>query len=86
MRKPCVVSNVIGNKDVIHNGVNGNVCDEVDDYVAAIRTIQNTKFSHVTDNAYTDILQYYNTRVMAQNYNEIYKNSLTEKEKVVCSH
>ncbi len=44
MKKPCVVNNVIGNRDVIHNGENGFVCDEVKEFVDAIRecqTIQN---------------------------------------------
>lgn len=36
MKKLCVVSNVIGNRDVIHNGDNGYVCDEIDDFVKAI--------------------------------------------------
>ena len=40
MKKPCVVSDVIGNHDVIENGVNGFVCDEVNDFINAIRRIQ----------------------------------------------
>lgn len=37
MKKLCVVSNVIGNRDVIHNGENGHVCDSVEDFVKAIQ-------------------------------------------------
>ena len=37
MKKPCIVSNVIGNRDVIKNDVNGFICDKAEDYVAAIK-------------------------------------------------
>ena len=36
MKKVCVVSNVIGNRDVIHNGENGFVCTKAEDFVKAI--------------------------------------------------
>ena len=37
MRKVCVVSNVIGNRDVIHNGENGFVCSDTEEFVKAIK-------------------------------------------------
>lgn len=40
LKKPCVVSDVIGNHDVIHQGINGFVCRESEDFAAAIRTVQ----------------------------------------------
>lgn len=40
MKKPCVVSDIIGNHDVIHNGENGFVCQDVNGFVEAIRSIQ----------------------------------------------
>lgn len=40
MKKACVVSNVIGNRDVIHNGENGFVCTKVEDFVKAIEECQ----------------------------------------------
>lgn len=41
MRKVCVVSNVIGNRDVIHNGENGFVCSNTEEFVKAIKEAQN---------------------------------------------
>jgi len=38
MRKLCVVSDVIGNHDVIHNGVNGYVCNNINSFVEAIQS------------------------------------------------
>ena len=43
LKKVCIVSNVIGNKDVIQNGVNGFVCDNLNDYINVISQIQNDK-------------------------------------------
>lgn len=40
MKKPCVVSDVIGNHDVIHSGENGFVCRDVDEFINAICSIQ----------------------------------------------
>ena len=40
MKKPCVVSDVIGNHDVIENGRNGLVCGNVREFIEAIRSIQ----------------------------------------------
>lgn len=40
MKKPCVVNNVIGNRDVIHNGENGYVCNNVGEFVDSVRSIQ----------------------------------------------
>lgn len=70
MRKLCIVSNVIGNRDVIRNGENGFVCDDVDSFMAAIRSAD-TSHECIT-NAYADVLNKYNTEVMAKSYSKIY--------------
>ena len=41
MEKPCVVSNVTGNCDVIKNKVNGYMCNTVDEFVNAIEACRN---------------------------------------------
>lgn len=45
MKKPCVVSDVIGNHDVIEDGLNGCVCSKVEKFVDAIRSIQGDMMS-----------------------------------------
>lgn len=50
MRKPCVVSNVIGNRDVIENGRNGYICGEdVKSFIDAIRSIQRDMSGHASE-------------------------------------
>ena len=76
MKKLCVVSDVIGNHDVIHNGQNGYVCKSVDDFVDAIQSKNN---EGIVDKAYQDLIEKYNTVVMAEKYSRIYENSLTKR-------
>ena len=40
MQKLCVVSDVLGNRDVIKNGRNGFVCTNIDEYINAIKEAQ----------------------------------------------
>lgn len=70
MKKLCVVNNVIGNRDVIHNGKNGFVCENVGDFVRAIR--ETDSHHEYIDNAYADVLNKYNTEVMAESYSKLY--------------
>lgn len=72
MKKLCIVSNVIGNRDVIHNGWNGYVCDNVEDYLNAIKD-RNEIF---IERAYQDLLENYETKIQAKRYIEIYSKNL----------
>lgn len=74
MKKLCVVSNVIGNRDVIHNGDNGYVCSSVDEYVAAIKE----RKEEYIEKAYQDLLENYETKIQAKRYEEIYRGRLGE--------
>lgn len=75
MKKVCIVSDVIGNRDVIHNGVNGYVCMKSEEFVHAICECRN-KVKTLTDRTYQDILKMYNTKVMAAQYSSIYIKAL----------
>ena len=70
MKKLCVVSDVIGNHDVIRSGENGFVCNSVEEYIKAIETHE-TKA--LTEAAYNDIMRTYNTAVMGKQYARIYE-------------
>lgn len=76
MKKLCVVSDVIGNHDVIHNGLNGYVCEDVTSFVRAIKSDVD-KNAKLIKQAFDDVLYEYNTKVMADKYIGIY-NSQTE--------
>lgn len=75
MKKLCVVNNVIGNKDVIHTGKNGYVCDSVEDFVHGIKT----GGEKLIENAYCEVLSEYNTKVMGRKYSEIYRKELVHR-------
>lgn len=82
MRKPCVVSNVIGNRDVIHSEDNGYICNSVDDFVQAIEKIRAGKAAQIVERAYQDIFDFYNTKVQAKSYSNIYMEYLKYSEKL----
>lgn len=75
LKKPCIVSNVIGNRDVIINEKNGFVCQNLEEFEKVIQKIQNNEYnlSEVSQNAYNDILNIYNTDVVAKEYKKIYE-------------
>lgn len=75
MKKVCVVSNVIGNKDVIHNNENGFVCSDTEKFVKAIRESQ-SGVERFTAQAYQDVLEKYNTKAMAKQYSEKYDEAI----------
>lgn len=83
MEKLCLVNDVIGSRDVIQTGVNGYVCRNADEFVAAIRGILEDpeKAARMTAQARKDIIEKYNTRVMAEKYREIYEEAFTAKDK-----
>ena len=82
MKKVCVVSDVIGNHDVIHHQVNGFVCQETEDFVSAIQQCRNPEIVEtLTNYAYEEILQEYNTDVMAKKYSEIYQKALNQAKR-----
>lgn len=75
MKKLCVVNDVIGNHDVIHNGENGFVCRTVDEFRIAIQT---QGVAMLTEAAFNDIETTYNTLVMGEKYAEIYEGRVPE--------
>lgn len=75
MKKICIVSNVIGNRDVIYNEKNGFICDKLEDYINVIKQIQNGtyNFNEIEKNAYEDVLEEYNVGIMSRQYMDLYK-------------
>ncbi len=75
MRKLCIVNDVIGNHDVIHNGINGYVCKNLDEFKKALQNSNNVELTnHLTEAAFNDVINYYNTNVMANEYIKIYES------------
>lgn len=74
MKKVCIVSNVIGNRDVIENYKNGYIFNNIEEIV---NFINEKKMKFIVETARQDILENYNILVMCQNYNEQYIKSLS---------
>lgn len=78
LKKVCIVSNCIGNKDVIINNKNGFVCKDYIEFCNIISDIQNKKYNleDIQMNAYFDIKKEYNTKIMCRRYTKLYKGEL----------
>lgn len=74
-KKICIVSNVMGNRDVIENGQNGFVCQKEEDYYQIIEKIRNEDVDYIKikDKARQSIVTNYNMEQIAQQYLEIYE-------------
>lgn len=73
IKKLCLVSDVIGNKSVIRDGVNGYVCNKAEEYAERIRNAMKAFPYELSENAYQDILNIYNTYVMKEKYIRFYE-------------
>lgn len=75
LKKICIVSNVIGNRDVIKNDENGFVCYDLKEYKKVINNILDSKYNceKIAQKAYEDICNNYNTEVMYKQYLKIYE-------------
>ena len=72
--KICIVSNVIGNRDVIKNGENGFVCDNLEEYENIIKSISEEKvdINKMEKNVIDDVNNNYTITNMCKKYKEIY--------------
>lgn len=72
IKKVSLVSNVMGNVSVINNGINGFICNTPEEYARCIKSVMNKKPIHLIKNAYTDVLNIYNSKVMKKKYLNFY--------------
>lgn len=76
MKKICIVSNSIGNRDVIKSGYNGFVCNNAEEYVNILKELNDYDIDSILENAHNDILRQYNTEVMTKQYIKLYEKEL----------
>ena len=76
LKKVCLVSNVLGNRDVIKSGVNGFICNNAQEYADIIKQIADKSIDsgNIIENAHQDILQNYNVDLMEEKYSIIYNS------------
>lgn len=80
-RRLCIVSDVVGNRDVIQNHQNGLICHTPEEYAEAIQWARNhpEDAGRLKQAAYDDVMKSYNLEVMAQQYRKLYQEQLREK-------
>jgi hypothetical protein len=75
IKKICIVSNVVGNKDVIKNGYNGYICDNIEQFVEVFSRLEKCIDQKLVDRAYNDILEQYNSECLCNGYRKLYGES-----------
>lgn len=73
MKKICIVSDVIGNRDVIRNNQNGFVCKNCDEFSNVIQKIIEMNTHDIIETAYMEVINEYNIECMAKKYAQLYK-------------
>lgn len=78
MEKICIVSNCIGNRDVIKDNENGFICNNLEDYKKTIQNIIDNKvnITKIVKNAKEDVKNNYNIDLMAEQYKNLYKRTI----------
>lgn len=74
IKKLVLVSNTMGNKSVIKDGVNGYVCEKAEEYAERIKNSMIEFPFTLTEQAYQDVLNIYNTETMKKKYVDFYNN------------
>ena len=82
MKKVCVVSDAVGNRDVIRTSRNGYLCATKEDFFKAIKSSISTDNSTIVETARKDVEEKYNKIVMGKKYKQVYLNSIESKENV----
>ena len=74
LKKPCVVTNVVGNRDVIENDKNGYVCSTEEEFVKKIQfLIDNQNLIHsFGEAAHNAVIEKYNSEAMAKQYEKLF--------------
>ena len=81
IKKLVLVSNTMGNKSVIHDGVNGYVCDTAEEYAEKIKNAMKAFPTALPEKAYQDVLEIYNTEAMKKKYIRFYGDVVLGKYK-----
>lgn len=74
LSKPCVVTNVVGNRDVIRDDKNGFVCSTVDEFVEKIQYLVDNKEvrERLGKAGHEDVENIYNSAAMERRFSDAY--------------
>lgn len=74
LKKLILVSNVIGNKSVIRNELNGYICTNAEEYANYIKEAMLSFPKELPQNAYRDVMDIYNIEIMKKKFATFYNN------------
>ena len=76
MKKTCVVSNVVGNRDVIQNNHSGYICNSLDEFVEVIERLAKDGIEErMVNHAYNAIINHFNSGRLVEKYEELYSGN-----------
>lgn len=73
MKKICIVSDVIGNRDVIKNEKNGFIASNIKEVHSSILKLQEIKVLQMQDEAKKSIIENFTTKCMLKRYKKLYE-------------
>ena len=78
LKKICIVSNVVGNKDVIVNGKNGFIANDLNEFKKIIEKIfkKSIDLNEIKLNAKSDIYNVYNIQFIVKQYSNNYERKI----------
>ncbi len=72
MKKLVLVSDVMGNKSVVQNGINGYICTTAGEYAVKIKAAMKNFPIDVASRAFQDVIKKYNAEVMKKRFVDYY--------------
>lgn len=72
MKKCCVVSDVVGNRDIVHNDVSGYICETPEEFAEVIKKLEIRVDDKMINYAYDLIVDHYNDEWLCNRYRELY--------------
>lgn len=75
MKKLCIVSDCIGNRDVIDDGKNGYIINDINKLKNIIENLSIISYEKIISESYRELLEKYTTEKMKKQYIKIYKEN-----------
>ena len=72
LEKICIVSDCIGNRDVI-NSKNGFVCKNEEEFIDVLKNLRNIDYESLIKNGKNDIYETFNLEKMSYEYRKLYE-------------
>jgi hypothetical protein len=73
MKKICIVSDVVGNRDIIKNEITGYICHTAKEFSDKIKQCMETENGRIIQNAHQEVANHYNSEWLCNRYKELYK-------------